>query len=344
VRILVVADSYMTDSVFERGLAEVASEHELRLIQLDESASFEPRTPSELRIREYAGDPNSIIPHMPDVDVLVLHGAAVTDRVMDASACLRLICCARGGPVNVDVAAATERGIVVTGTPGKNAEAVADQTIGFIIMLAHQIPRAQRSLLSGSAVGASTFEGAQFLGVELNNRTLGLVGCGHVGRCVARRARALGMTVIVYDPFADLSDETGVEVVTELPDLLGRAEFVSLHARSTVENNDLFDRAAFADMRPGAYFINTARDTLVVEDALDAALASGHIGGAALDVVKPGARKGLHPLLRHENVVLTPHIGGATEEALARGASMLAAEITRFALNEDLIHTVNGVS
>ena len=135
--------------------------------------------------------------------------------------------------------------------------------------------------------------------------------------------------------------DSGVEHVGDLSALLERADFVSLHARATPENENLFDREAFAQMKPGSYFVNTARETLVDEDALDAALESGHLAGAALDVARRRAERGRHPLLRHDNVVMTPHIGGATHETLLRGAQMVAAEIERFAAGQRLVNLIN---
>ena len=197
-------------------------------------------------------------------------------------------------------------------------------------------PEAQQFLAGGNRAGGSTFEGAQFFGHDLVGHTLGLVGFGNVGRRVATRARAFGMRILVHDPYLDAADADGVEWVDSLPDLLGRSDFVSVHARATAENSRLFDAAAFSAMKPGSYFLNTARETLVDEHALADALASGHLAGAALDVVEPQAAPGPHPLLRHPNVVLTPHIGGATHETLLRGVEMIAAEIERFSAGEPL--------
>jgi len=129
--------------------------------------------------------------------------------------------------------------------------------------------------------------------------------------------------------------------VPSLAALLEVADFVSLHVRASAETENLIGRAELAAMKPGAYFINTARETLLDEGALDAALASGHIAGAALDVVRPRAGAGPHPLLRHSNVVITPHIGGATHETLLRGVTMVAAEIERFAAGDPLVNVVN---
>ena len=336
-RILVVGDSYFSTAVFQRGLAQVKATHLVDFLQLDES-----RTPRGLSVREYVGDPAEIAERVEDVDVLVVHGAPVTAEVLEAAKALRLICCARGGPVNVDVQAASELGIPLVTTPGKNAEAVADQTLAFMLMLARRFPVALRFVLDGNPVGASALEGAQFLGHDLAGHVLGLIGYGNVGRRVAHRALAFGMTVIVFDPYLELAEEDAVQQVGDLDALLQRADFVSLHARATAENENLLDARAFARMQRGAYFMNTARETLVDERALDDALASEHLAGAALDVVRPRPGGERNPLLRHDNVVLTPHIGGATHETLLRGALMVAEEIERLANGEPLAHAING--
>jgi D-3-phosphoglycerate dehydrogenase len=336
VRILAVGDSFLSTDVFRRGLERLDGKHSIEYLQVDAS-----RTPVGLPIREYEGDPGEIAACMPGVDVLVVHGAPVVDEVLAASDALQLICCARGGPVNVDLHAASARGIPVVTTPGKNADSVADQTLAFLVMLARRFPHAQRFLLDGHTVGESAFEGAQFFGHDLGGHTLGLVGYGNVGRRVARRAHAFDMDVVVFDPFLDAGGDGDVQQVDELHTLLERADFVSVHARATSENENLFNREAFSRMKPGAYFINTARETLVDEAALDAALESGHLAGAALDVVRRRAGSGRHPLLRHTNVVLTPHIGGATHETLLHGALMVAAEIDRLASGERLVNVIN---
>ncbi|MFI5282512.1 MAG: NAD(P)-dependent oxidoreductase [Candidatus Dormibacterales bacterium] len=340
-RILVVGDSFVPVNVFQRGLAQLKSEHRLDYCQLDESGTLQPATASERSIREYLGTPAQIAARISGADVLVVHGAPVTDEVMSASENLKLICCARGGPVNVDVAAASKRGIPVVNTPGKNAESVADQAIAFMVMLARGFPRAQKFLLDGGTLGESTYEGARFLGHELGGHVLGLAGYGNVGRRVRGRAVAFGMAVVVYDPFVVAEDKESTEQVGTLDELLGKSDFVSLHVRATPETENLFGAVQFAAMKPDSYFINTARETLVDESALDAALQSGHLAGAALDVVRRRQESGPHPLLRHDNVIITPHIGGATHETLLRGVTMVADEISRFAANGELRNVVN---
>src|SRR6185312_478417 len=146
-----------------------------------------------------------------------------------------------------------------------------------------------------------------------------------IGQRVAKRALSFGMTVLAFDPYAEDLADAGVHSVETLAELLAQSDFVSLHARATPDNENLIDAAAFQKMRFGSFFINTARETLVDEDALDAALATGRLGGAALDVARATPPGTPHRLLRHENVVMTPHIGGATHETLMQGAEMVAA-------------------
>ncbi|HEV2029114.1 MAG TPA: NAD(P)-dependent oxidoreductase [Candidatus Dormibacteraeota bacterium] len=340
-KLLVVGDSFVPVPVFERGLAGLQGAHRLEYLQLDESQELVPISASECSIREYLGTPAQLVDRVRDAEILIVHGAPVTDEVLAAAPRLRLVCCARGGPVNVDVAAASARQIPVVNTPGKNAESVADQALAFMIMLARGFPKAQRFLIEGGTLGESAFEGARFLGHDLAGHVLGLVGFGNVGSRVHRRALAFGMRLVVYDPYLQIGELESTEQVSTLAELLSRSDFVSLHARATPETENLFGMMQFAAMKPGSYFLNTARESLVDEVALDAALASGHLAGAALDVVRPRPQGGPHPLLRHENVVITPHIGGATHETLLRGVTMVAVEIQRFVSGEPLRAVVN---
>jgi D-3-phosphoglycerate dehydrogenase len=340
-KILAVGDSYMPRRYFADAFARLERAHEIQYLQVDESRSFEPTSASELKLREYQGSPAELVERMPTVQVLAVQGAPVTDAVLDASRVLRLVCCARGGPTNVDVDAMTERGLLLVNTPGKNAEAVADLTLAFLVMLARGLPKAQRFLEEGNQL-RSNWEGARFIGSDLRRHVLGLIGYGQIGRRVAKRAAEFGMAVVAYDPYVRV--DRPADQVETLDELLARADFVSLHARATAENENLIDANAIGAMKPGAFLINTARETLVDEDALDAALASGHLGGAALDVVRTSQEQGRHRLLRHQNVVLTPHLGGATHETLLQGAEMIAAEIVRFAAGKPLVNVVNGAA
>jgi D-3-phosphoglycerate dehydrogenase len=342
VKVLVVGDSYMPVEVFRRAFERLDGNHRFDYLQLDMGRTRAGATPSELRIREYAGSPEQIVERLADHEGLVVHGGAVTDAVLDAAPGLRLVCCARGGPVNVDVAAATERGVPVATTPGKNAEAVADLTIAFLVILARGVTRAAAFLSGGGRVGDSTFEGAEWFGHDLGGHLLGLVGYGQVGRRVALRAIAMGMQVASFDPNVEAGAiaADGVRAV-EFAQLLEEARFVSLHARQPIGAVDMFGAAEFAHMRSGAFFVNTARETLVDEEALFTALSSGHLAGAALDVLHPRPPGEVNPLLALANVVATPHIGGATVETLDRGAAMVADEIERFERGSQLVNVIN---
>jgi D-3-phosphoglycerate dehydrogenase / 2-oxoglutarate reductase len=347
VRVLVVGDPYMPVSAYADALASLegaglGGQVELSTMQIDEVTCAPPATESERSLREYGGDPAEMVRAVAGHEVFSVHGAAVTAEVLRAAP-LRLVCCARGGPVNVDVAAATDRGIPVVNTPGKNAEAVAELTIAFALLLIRAVPRASRHLLEGGGFAESVFGGREFFGREAPSLTMGLVGLGHVGREVARRARALGFTLAGYDPQPPPDPVPGVDLMP-LDALLARSDIVSLHARLTPENGRMFSRDRFAQMRRGAYFINTARESLVDEPALRRALEQGILGGAALDVLERSQDR--HPLLSMPNVFVTPHIGGATSETLTRGAQravkavaeLLAGRVPANVVNPQVLH------
>lgn len=338
-KILAVGDSYMPPEYFAEAFAQLEREHEIEYFQVAADRPFTPTTESERRLSEYQGAPEELVERIPGTDILVVQGAPVTDAVLDAAPELRFVGCARGGPVNIDVEAVSARGLPLVNTPGKNADAVADLTLAYMVMLARRIPAAQRFLAEGNRL-RSNWEGKRFFGHDLREHVLGLVGYGQIGRRVAQRAAPFGVTTVVFDPY--VTADGLAESVASLDDLLSGSHFVSLHARSTPETVNMIDAAALARMRPGAFLINTARETMVDEEALDAALASGHLGGAALDVLRPSEDDGRpHPLMRHPNAIITPHIGGATDETLKQGARMLAAEIARFVSGEPLLHQVN---
>ena len=339
VGVLAVGDAFMPAGLFTAALASLGDAVAVTELQIVGTDAAPPRTESEKVLREYMGDPADLAAALHGHEVLLVHGAPVSAEVLDAAP-LRLVCCARGGPVNVDVAAASARGIPVTNAPGRNARAVAELTIAFALMLIRGVPGSARYLIDGGRHGGSNYEGSQFIGGEAASMTLGLVGLGNVGKEVAARGHGLGFTMLGYDPAPPGAIPPEVTMVA-LDDLLGRSDLVSVHARATVGNRHMFGAAAFGRMPRGSFFINTARESLVDEGALDEALASGHVAGAALDVVRPRSDGGPHPLLRHPNVVITPHIGGATHETLLRGVTMVAAEVERFDQGKPLVNVVN---
>jgi D-3-phosphoglycerate dehydrogenase / 2-oxoglutarate reductase len=325
VRVLAIGDPYMPVTCFAEALASLGEAVTVSQMQIDRTDSEPPRTESEHRLREYAGDPAEVARAAAGHDVIVVHGAPVSAEALEVPG-LRLVCCARGGPVNVDVAAATERGIPVANTPGKNAEAVADLTIAFALMLIRGVPRASRHLAECGTLSESVFDGREFFGREAPGTVLGLVGLGHVGRHVATRALALGFDVIAHDPITPAIVPRGVRLVS-LDRLLADADVVSVHARATTANYHMFSAPVLARMKPGASFINTARESLVDEVALADAVRSGALAGAALDVMERPPDGGRHPLLDLPQVFITPHIGGATHETLDRGARQATAAV-----------------
>ncbi|MCL2781356.1 MAG: hydroxyacid dehydrogenase, partial [Actinomycetia bacterium] len=235
-RVLVVGDPYFTAADFRDEFTPLEPRVAVSYFQIETTAVPATRTESETRLREYAGDPADVTRETQGHQVLVVHGAPVSEETLSVPG-LELVCCVRGGPVNVDIAAATQRGIPVCNAPGKNAAAVAELTIAFALMQIRGIPISSRELAGGKPQGESVFDGREYFGTEAPSTTLGLVGYGLVGKEVARRARDLGFTVLVHDPFVTQADE-GVELV-ELDELLRRSHLVSLHARLTPQTRNM---------------------------------------------------------------------------------------------------------
>ena len=338
-RVLVVGDPYMPVSAYASALAGLDGRVELTTMQIAEVTCAPPVTESERGLREYVGDPAEVARAVAGHDVLVVHGAAVSAEVLGAAP-LRLVCCARGGPVNVDVAAATDRGIPVVNTPGKNAEAVAELTIAFALLLIRAVPRASRYLLDGGGFAESVFEGREFFGAEAPSLTMGLVGLGHVGREVARRARALGFAVLGYDPQPPaLRDEGDVELVS-LDTLLARSDIV-LAARPA-------DPAEPADVLPRPVRPDAARRVLHQHGARVAGGRAGPAPGAGTGHASAArrwtcwsGRRHRHPLLTMPNVFVTPHIGGATAETLTRGAQRAVTAVAELLAGRVPANVVN---
>jgi autoinducer 2 (AI-2) kinase len=259
---------------------------------------------------------------------------------------LRVIASCRGDAVNVDVAAASLHGIPVLNTPGRNADAVADLTVAFLLMLARKLEAASGFLRATEhEAGELRVFGmayTKFRGRELWRSTIGLVGLGAVGRQVAARLSGFGARVLASDPFVDAEagSRAGVEMVP-LDELLERSDYVSLHAPVTDGTRGLIGEAAIAAMKPGAALVNTARAALVDEAALVAALAEGRLAAAALDVFSVEPPGSDHPLLQLDNVIATPHMGGNTREVSAHQGEIVVDDLARLLRGDAPHHALN---
>lgn len=269
--------------------------------------------------------------------VIVRSGTTVTAELLDDPGKLRCVVRAGVGVDNIDVAAATRKGIVVMNTPGGNTVSTAEHTITLLMSLARLIPAADATMKAGR------WDRGKFVGTQLAGKTLGVVGLGRIGREVARRAAGLDMKVVGFDPFLspDRAGQLGIEAVAGLDDLLPRCDFLTVHTPLTPETTSLIGAAQIARMPKGARVLNCARGGIINEEALVEALKSGHLAGAALDVYVTEPPPPDHPLLKLPNVVTTPHLGASTVEAqvsVAREAAQLIIDyltkgIVQFAVN-----------
>ena len=280
-------------------------------------------------VSEFWGDPKELIEGIDGANILIVHAAPVTSEVIEAGKNLRLIGCCRTGPTNVDVSYATRKGIPVLFTPGRNAHGVADLTIGLMISEARGIARADAQMKAGVF-------GVPEMGVELWGKTLGIVGVGNVGSAVAYRARnGFNMKVLAYDPYIskERAKEIGVKLV-DLETLLSESDFVTIHSRTEPDAKPQITTEHIAVMKPTGYLVNTSRGNILDEQALVKALKEGKIAGAALDVYAKEPVDADNPLLKLDNVTLTPHIGGVTREVPMRAAEIMAEDVARFLKGE----------
>lgn len=295
-----------------------------------------------------------------DVDMIITSYDDITKRVIDSAPNLKLIACTRATPVNVDVNYAKEKGIKVIYTPGRNSDSTAEHTIALMLSVARKIPMAYKALKEGKFTDeTSEKEKAKaglredvvwgfdsnspyvvFKGTQLHGKTLGIIGYGSIGRRVGDIAAAIGMNLLIYDPYVSDIDinRIGREKV-DLQRLLKESDFVTVHLKVTPDTRGIIGEEAFKLMKPTAYFINCARAAVVDEEALIQALRTGEIAGAALDVFNKEPIYKEHPFITElDNVVITPHIAGATNEVLSNHTDMIIKEIRRFLNNEPLLY------
>ena len=306
------------------------------------SDSMSPQAADIFRARGIEVDVRTgLKPHELKAIIGVYDGLAVrsatqvTADILSAANGLKVIGRAGIGVDNVDLAAATARGIVVMNTPFGNSITTAEHALAMMLALARQIPQANASTHAGK------WEKSKFMGVELAGKTLGIVGCGNIGGIVADRARGLKMKVIAHDPYLspERAEDLGVEKV-DLDQLYARADFISLHAPATDATRGMINRAALAKMKRGVRIVNCARGALVIEADLKAAIESGQVAGAALDVFQQEPARDC-PLFGMPQVVATPHLGASTIEAQEKVALQVAEQMADFLLTGSVVNALN---
>jgi D-3-phosphoglycerate dehydrogenase / 2-oxoglutarate reductase len=285
-------------------------------------------------------DPEKLKSLIADVDGLAIRSASqVTANIMDAAKNLKVIGRAGIGVDNVDLEAASKKGIIVMNTPLGNTITTAEHAISMMCALTRKIPQAHASLKEGR------WEKNKFMGSELYHKTLGVLGCGNIGKIVVNRAQGLHMKVLCYDPF--LSDEKALElgvVKSDLSNLLEKSDYITVHTPKNEKTINLINRSAFEKMKPGMFLINCARGGIVNETDLLWALENKIIAGAALDVFEQEPVAPENPLLKHDAVIVTPHLGASTQEAQENVAQQIAQQISDFLLHGNIVNAINTVS
>lgn len=337
-KIAVIGDQFMKASAFTDALAKVPGlDADVRTMELpwpDQPMRHGYVDGGLQGLREYMGEPDEIVRFVDGAEILINHLAPINGDILDRLPALKLIAVSRGGPVNIDVAACRARKVKLVNTPGRNSSAVAEFTIAAILAETRLIRAGHESLRQG--VWRGDLYRFDKIDAELSEMTVGLIGYGHIGTKVVRLLKPFGCRILVCDPYVPLSAadrEDDVEQV-DLDTLLKRSDVVSLHARVTEETKGFLAAPQFARMKPGAYFINTARGPMVNYDDLYQALKSRHIRGAMLETFWLEPPPPESPLLKLDNVTLTPHIAGASTTTVRIAARMIAEEIRRHGAGE----------
>jgi D-3-phosphoglycerate dehydrogenase len=289
---------------------------------------------------EASGTEAQLLEVLKDHQYVLSHKSPFTEKVFKAAPNLKFIGICRGGPVNVDLEAATKAGVVVTYAPGRNARAAAEFTIALILSSLRKISDADKEMKAG--VWRGDYFVYEKAGQELNGTTVGVIGFGAVGKIVAKILNAFGAKILVHDPFADPKEIEKLNCkAVELNELMSQSFVVTLHSRLTEKTKHLINADNLKLMPKGALLVNTARGGLLDYSSLPALLESGQLGGLALDVYDEEPPSQKYPLLKSQNVVLTPHLGGATKQTGAVAAKIVAADLNRFLKGEKMMFVAN---
>lgn len=336
--IAVIGDRFMLPSIFVDKIT-TACGNDIDIRTLEQSWPDEPMEHGYAGskvdgLKEFVGNPDDIAAFIGDASLLVTHLAPVSRTMLERLPNLKFIAVSRGGPVSIDIQAARDHKVLVVNTPGRNASAVAEFTIGAILAETRLIRSGHESLRAGEWRG--DLYRADRTGRELGEMTVGVVGYGAIGSRVVKLLKAFGCRILVADPYVQISAQDRNDAVEHvaLADLLKRADVVTLHARVTPETTGFIGRDALAVMKKNAYLINTARGPLLDYEALYEALSEGQLAGAMLDTFAIEPVPADWPLLQLPNVTLTPHIAGASVRTVTIAADQAAEEVRRYLAGE----------
>jgi D-3-phosphoglycerate dehydrogenase len=341
-RLLAISDNYIPAPYMRQGfasLADVGVDAEVRsweqptLVDLQQAnLAIEQGGPEAVKL------PAHLTEHLADFDIICVQFAPVSRSFIEAARRVKVIGVVRGGAENVAVDVATQRGISVLNTPGRNARAVAECALGLILSEVRNIARGHAALMVGR--WTRDYPNRDVI-PELNEKTVGLVGYGAVGRLLAGYLQAMGSRILAYDPFA--SGDAAPAQMVDLETLLRESDVVSIHARLSEETKHLIGAKQLRLLKPTAVLVNTARSGLVDEQALIKVLQERAIMGAALDVFDVEPLPADHPLLKLDNVTLVPHIAGSTSDAFRGSPRLLAGHLRRMLLGQGPLPVINGI-
>jgi D-3-phosphoglycerate dehydrogenase / 2-oxoglutarate reductase len=342
-RVAIIGDNFMLPQMFAEALDEKCNgfELEIRSHQLpwpDQPMEHGYAIQGMDGLKEYMGGADEVVDATGDAEILVTQLAPLSASIMDRLPDLKFIAVSRGGPVNIDMAAARERNITVVNTPGRNASAVAEFTIGAILAETRNITKGHDALRKGQYRG--DLYRADVTGRELHEMTVGVLGYGEVGRRVVKFLKVFGCRILVCDPYVQLTAEDlrdGVEH-TSFENLLAQSDVLTLHARVTAETTQIINETALRKMKPDATLVNTARGPLLDYGALTTVMREGHLRGAMLETFAIEPVPPDWELLQLPNITLTPHIAGASVHTVRYAANLAAEEVRRYLAGEPNIN------
>jgi D-3-phosphoglycerate dehydrogenase len=345
-RITIIPDKYLSEEEWKKALkdqlGDLHNRVDIGFQELKETHKIFTAKSENGKIKEYLGKPSEVANLAKDTDILVVQFSPVSEKVFETAENLKLVACNRSTPVNIDVQAATKNNIPVINSPGRNADSVADFTMGLILAEIRHIARSFEAVRNGT-YPTCTEKWRKSI-PELRGKTLGIVGFGKIGSKVAERAKGFGMDILGYDPF--ISEET-MNIYeakkVDLQTLLKKSDFVSIHMRLTPQTTNLIGEKELNLMKETAFLINTSRGEVIDENALYNALMEKKLAGAALDVFinEPIYKDPDNKFIHLNNVTFTPHIAGPSDDMFYRGACILAGDIARFIRGEKMQNVLN---